>query len=117
MALRERMNDPKADGQKEALQEMKEKINHVRVLARSSPEDKLQLVRLLKVRGGGARRANVGKVAKGAKRQERTIQYSGPWCLLCACLWDYCTGLLVRHESKQASSGLHCNRKWAMWWP
>ncbi|KAG2453047.1 hypothetical protein HYH02_002382 [Chlamydomonas schloesseri] len=51
VALRERMNDPKAEGNKEALEEMKEKINHVRVLARSSPEDKLQLVRLLKEMG------------------------------------------------------------------
>ncbi|GLC46005.1 ATF/CREB activator [Pleodorina starrii] len=47
VALRARMND----GDAEALKELKSKINHVRVLARSSPEDKLQLVRLLKELG------------------------------------------------------------------
>lgn len=49
MALRETMNDSKNPESAEALATMKDKINHVRVLARSSPEDKLQLVRLLKV--------------------------------------------------------------------
>ncbi|KAG2490086.1 hypothetical protein HYH03_011392 [Edaphochlamys debaryana] len=51
MALREKMNDTKDPTHQDALEEMQEKINHVRVLARSSPEDKLQLVRLLKELG------------------------------------------------------------------
>ncbi len=67
MALREKMNDSKDPESAEALATMRDKINHVRVLARSSPEDKLQLVRLLKVgrarhgagRGAGLRRAQV----------------------------------------------------------
>ncbi|GLI62465.1 hypothetical protein VaNZ11_005095 [Volvox africanus] len=47
VALRARMND----GDKDALKEIRAQIDHVRVLARSSPEDKLQLVRLLKELG------------------------------------------------------------------
>ncbi|GFR47750.1 hypothetical protein Agub_g9515 [Astrephomene gubernaculifera] len=58
-AFREMIKDPAFvelrrlmnEGDKAALQQLRDKINHVRVLARSSPEDKLQLVRLLKEMG------------------------------------------------------------------
>ncbi|PNH10333.1 Calcium-transporting ATPase PAT1 [Tetrabaena socialis] len=51
MAMRARLNDPKDPGCQQAMDEMRAKMYHIRVLARSSPEDKLQLVRLLKELG------------------------------------------------------------------